>query len=107
MCIGKASAWPRLKTPKGHSMLVEFALLLAMSNPATAACTRAGGTPSFVQTDKGEQGMCSLPSGLVCEEWAFFRGECVAASSASSAPVKDKEPSATPQPATSPEQRRD
>jgi hypothetical protein len=85
-------------------MLAEFALLLAMANPATAACTRAGGTPSFVQTDKGEQAMCSLPSGLVCEEWAFFRGECVAASSA---PVKDKEPNATRQPATSPEQRRD
>jgi len=85
-------------------MLTEIALLLAMSNPATAACTRAGGTPSFVQTDKGEQVMCSLPSGLVCEEWAFFRGECVAASSA---PVKDKEPSVTHQPPTSPVQRRD
>ena len=85
-------------------MLVEFALLLAMSNPATAACTRAGGTPSFVQTDKGEQAMCSLPSGLVCEEWAFFRGECVAARTDS---VKETQPSATPQPATSPEQRRD
>jgi hypothetical protein len=85
-------------------MLAEFTLLLAMANPATAACTRAGGTPSFVQTDKGEQAMCSLPSGLVCEEWAFFRGECVAASSA---PVKETQPTATLQPPTSPEQRRD
>jgi putative hemolysin len=75
-------------------MLAEFALLLAMSSPATAACTRAGGTPSVVQTDKGEQGMCTLPSGLVCEEWAFFRGECVAAST-------------DPKPTTSPAQRRD
>jgi hypothetical protein len=57
-------------------MLSELVFLLAMSNPAAAACTRAGGTPSFVQTDKGEQGLCTLPSGVVCEEWAFFRGEC-------------------------------
>jgi len=75
-----------------------------MANPATAACTRAGGTPSFVQTDKGEQAMCSLPSGLVCEEWAFFRGECVAASADA---VKETQPSVTPKPSTSPEQRRD
>lgn len=77
-------------------MLTELVFVLAMSNPATAACTQAGGTPSFVQTDKGEQGICTLPSGLVCEEWVFFRGECVAA------PLKDQEPSATPKPPTSP-----
>lgn len=85
-------------------MLTEFVFVLAMSNPASAACTRAGGTLSFVQTDKGEQGMCSLPSGLVCEEWVFFRGECVAASAE---PVKEKQPSVTPKPPTSPAQRRD
>jgi len=104
MCTGKASAWPQLKTHKDQNMLTELVFLLAMSNPATAACTRAGGTPSFVQTDKGEQAMCSLPSGLVCEEWAFFRGECVAASADA---VKEKQPSATSQPPTSPVQRRD
>ena len=61
-------------------MLTELVFVLARSNPATVACMQAGGTPGVVQTDKGEQGMCTLPSGLVCEEWAFFRGECVAAS---------------------------
>ena len=59
-------------------MLIEISLLLAMANPASAACTRAGGTLTFVQSDKGEQGMCTLPSGVVCDEWAFFRGECPA-----------------------------
>jgi hypothetical protein len=85
-------------------MLNELVLLLAMSNPASAACTRAGGTLSFVLTDKGEQGMCSLPSGLVCEEWVLFRGECVADPSA---PVKEKEPGATPKPSATPERPRD
>ena len=59
-------------------MLTELSLLLAMANPASAACTRAGGTLTFVQSDKGEQGMCTLPSGVVCDEWEFFRGECPA-----------------------------
>ena len=57
-------------------MLTELSLLLAMANPAAAACTQAGGTVTIVQTDKGEQGMCTLPSGAVCDEWEFFRGEC-------------------------------
>ena len=76
MCIGKANAWPRLKSPESLTMLIELSLLLAMANPASAACTRAGGILTFVQSDKGEQGMCTLPSGEVCDEWEFFRGEC-------------------------------
>ena len=59
-------------------MLIEISLLLAMANPASAACIRAGGTLTFVQSDKGEQGMCTLPTGVVCDEWEFFRGECPA-----------------------------
>jgi len=57
-------------------MLLELSLLLAMANPASAACTQAGGTLTIVRGDKGEQGLCTLPSGAVCDEWAFFRGEC-------------------------------
>ena len=78
MSIGKASAWPRLKSLESPTILIELSLLLAMANPASAACTRAGGTLTFVQSDKGEQGMCTLPSGVVCDEWEFFRGECPA-----------------------------
>ena len=67
-----------LKSPESPTMLIELSLLLAMANPASAACTRAGGTLTFVQSDKGEQAMCILPSGEVCDEWEFFRGECPA-----------------------------
>ena len=78
MSIGKANAWLLLKSPESPTLLIELSLLLAMANPASAACTRAGGTLTFVQSDKGEQGMCTLPSGEVCDEWEFFRGECPA-----------------------------
>ena len=49
---------------------------LAMANPAAVACLEAGGKLTKIYTDKGEQGMCTLPSGVVCEEWAFFKGTC-------------------------------
>jgi len=78
MSIGKANAWLLLKSPESPTMLIELSFMLAMANPASAACTRAGGTLTFVQSDKGEQGMCTLPSGEVCDEWEFFRGECPA-----------------------------
>ncbi len=51
-------------------------LRLAMANPASAACTKAGGTLNKVPTDAGETKLCTLPSGVVCEEWAFFKGTC-------------------------------
>lgn len=57
-------------------MLTELSLLLAMANPASVACIQAGGKLEIVRTDRGEQGLCTLPSGQRCEEWAFFRGEC-------------------------------
>ena len=51
-------------------------LRLAMANPASAACTQAGGQLSTLQTAQGEKKLCALPSGVVCEEWAFFKGTC-------------------------------
>jgi putative hemolysin len=40
---------------------------VGLANPATVACIRAGGS---------ERGLCRLPDGQVCDQWAFFRGEC-------------------------------
>lgn len=48
-----------------------------MANPASVNCTNAGGKLTITRTPQGEFGMCQLPSGKVCEEWALFRGECV------------------------------
>jgi putative hemolysin len=49
---------------------------VALANPASVACVKAGGKLLFRQNTQGEFGMCKLPSGKVCEEWALFRGEC-------------------------------
>jgi uncharacterized protein len=47
-----------------------------MANPASVHCINAGGKLTIQRTPQGEVGMCQLPSGKVCEEWALFRGEC-------------------------------
>ena len=75
------SAWLARTTAVALALSLQSALaadawLMAMANPAAVACKEAGGTISKIYTDKGEQGMCTLPSGTVCEEWAFFKGAC-------------------------------
>ena len=47
-----------------------------MANPASVHCINAGGKLTIKRTPQGEFGMCKLPSGKVCEEWALLRGEC-------------------------------
>lgn len=47
-----------------------------IANPASEHCIAKGGTLEIVATPEGEHGMCTLPDGTKCEEWAFMRGEC-------------------------------
>ena len=52
-----------------------------MANPASVNCVDKGGKLSIVDKPEGQVGMCTLSDGTVCDEWAYFRGECTAASS--------------------------
>jgi putative hemolysin len=47
-----------------------------LPNPASVYCQQQGGMLDIVDTPQGMRGMCTLPSGQRCEEWAYFRGEC-------------------------------
>ena len=47
-----------------------------IANPASTNCIDNNGTLEIVDTNEGQVGMCTLSSGNVCEEWAYFRGEC-------------------------------
>ncbi|POR50552.1 hypothetical protein B0G62_10843 [Paraburkholderia eburnea] len=51
----------------------------ALANPASVNCIRNGGTLQIVQTAEGQSGLCKLPNGRQCEEWALLRGECQSA----------------------------
>lgn len=48
-----------------------------IANPASTNCIDNGGTLNIVtEEDGGQIGICTLPDGTECEEWAYFRGEC-------------------------------
>lgn len=44
-----------------------------MANPASTNCIDKGGTLTITPD---QIGMCELPTGKICEEWALFRDEC-------------------------------
>lgn len=47
-------------------------------NPASVHCEELGGESEIrTELDGGQYGVCHLPDGRVCEEWALFReGVC-------------------------------
>lgn len=48
-----------------------------LANPASVYCGKQGGT-TVIQTNGsgGQYGLCDFGSGMACEEWAMYRGEC-------------------------------
>lgn len=56
-----------------------FAVAASMSsaNPASIYCSFLGGqSRSVTDAQNGAAGLCQLPSGESCEEWALYRGSC-------------------------------
>lgn len=50
---------------------------VGMANPASANCTKVGGTLTMEKRgDGGEYGLCHFDDNRACEEWALMRGEC-------------------------------
>jgi putative hemolysin len=48
-----------------------------IANPASQFCQQHGYNVQIETAIDGSQsGNCVSPSGRVCEEWAYFRGEC-------------------------------
>ncbi len=51
-----------------------------IANPASEYCVKNGGKLEIITAADGSQtANCTLPDKTVCEEWAYFRGECGAA----------------------------
>jgi putative hemolysin len=52
---------------------------VGLANPASTNCVNNGGKLDIVtSSDGGQQGMCTLSDGTVCEERAYMKGTCVA-----------------------------
>lgn len=48
-----------------------------MPNPASVYCTQQGNKLEIRSTADGSQsGVCVFPDGSICDEWAYFKGEC-------------------------------
>ena len=52
---------------------------VSIANPASVFCEQNSGTSEIVSnTDGSQSGLCHLPDGNTCDEWAYFRWECPA-----------------------------
>ena len=50
----------------------------SMHNPASAYCEKQGNKVEIRTAEDGSQiGFCIFPDGSECDEWAYFRGECL------------------------------
>ena len=55
-----------------------------MANPASEYCLDQGYALEIITAEDGSQsGVCNFPDGSSCDEWAYFRGECLPASDGS------------------------
>lgn len=48
-----------------------------LPNPASVHCIQNGGTLYIKTKPEGQYGICVFPDGSECEEWEFYRGECM------------------------------
>ncbi len=50
---------------------------VALANPAAAACTQKGYQDQIRTASDGSQyGVCIFPDGSLCDDWAYYRGDC-------------------------------
>lgn len=50
-----------------------------LANPASVYCEEQGGMLELRDGNEGQYGTCVFSDGSECEEWAYFRGECLPA----------------------------
>jgi len=47
-----------------------------IANPASVKCSNDGGQVKIINGVLGQSGLCLFKDGSVCDEWAYYRGEC-------------------------------
>ena len=80
--VGCAAPAPQVPEPRP----------VTLANPAAVACVQAGGRLEIERIPAGERGICLLPGGLRCDEWAWFRKEagacCATGTTSASSDIK-------------------
>lgn len=49
---------------------------ISVSNPAASYCSLLEYQSGTQDTPQGQQSICTLPGGIVCDAWEFLRGKC-------------------------------
>ena len=65
-----------------NSLIVEEAqpngeINVAVANPASANCLKLGGRLELQTENEGQIGICIFSDDTRCEEWSYFRGNCL------------------------------
>jgi len=69
--IGTCKEWSLFGSKK------EEVKTATLPNPASQNCLDKGGSLAIVKETVGELGICQFTDGTQCEEWQFFRSECL------------------------------
>ena len=48
-----------------------------LANMASVNCIDHNGSLTIIDTNEGQIGICTFSNGTQCEEWAYYRGDCV------------------------------
>lgn len=82
LCVGSVfflAACSSQPEPPQQATSANIHSRITMSELAAQNCSRAGGRLALArQLDGNSVGMCQLPNGKQCEEWALARGSCPA-----------------------------
>jgi hypothetical protein len=69
-----AACTPNIQAPES---IVTDTPQANMPNPASVYCEQQGNKLEIRTAEDGSQsGVCVIPTGSTCDEWAYFRGEC-------------------------------
>ncbi|MFC1598784.1 Gmad2 immunoglobulin-like domain-containing protein [Patescibacteria group bacterium] len=49
---------------------------VGLANPAAVKCEKDGGSLEPYTTDAGQDSLCVFTDDSICNEWAYFKGEC-------------------------------
>jgi uncharacterized protein len=55
---------------------IQYSNQQAIANPASEKCIKDGGQDRILNGQNGQYGLCLFPDGTVCEEWAYYNGNC-------------------------------
>lgn len=71
-CVGVVPTPPTTKA----TTTIPTTTLIGLPNPASVKCKQDGGVSTIVNGPNGQYGLCTFSNGKVCDEWAYYRGEC-------------------------------